>query len=48
MAQKAGAKPILVRTGKGAKTEKEYLKGISSKYDDVQVFDNLLSFVGSL
>ena len=48
MAQKAGAKPILVRTGKGAKTEKEYLKGISSKYDDVQVFNNLLEFAGSL
>ena len=48
MAQKAGAKPILVRTGKGAKTEKEYLKGINNKYDDVQVFDNLLSFVNSL
>jgi len=48
MAQKAGAKPILVRTGKGAKTEKEHLKGINNKYDDVQVFDNLLAFVGSL
>ena len=48
MAQKAGAKPILVRTGKGAKTEKEHLKGISSKYNDVQVFDNLLEFAGSL
>jgi len=48
MAQKAGAKPILVRTGKGAKTEKEHLKGIDNKYDDVQVFDNLLDFVNSL
>ena len=48
MAQKAGAKPILVRTGKGAKTEKEHLKGINNKYNDVQVFDNLLAFVGSL
>ena len=48
MAQKAGAKPILVRTGKGAKTEKDHLKGINNKYDDVQVFDNLLAFVNSL
>ena len=48
MAQKAGAKPILVRTGKGAKTEKEHLKGINNKYDDVQVFDNLLDFVNTL
>ena len=48
MAQKAGAKPILVRTGKGEKTEKEHLKGISSKYNDVQVFDNLLEFASSL
>ena len=48
MAKKAGAKPILVRTGKGAKTEKDHLKGINNKYDDVQVFDNLLDFVNSL
>ena len=48
MAQKFGVKPILVRTGKGEKTEKEYLKGISTKYNDVQVFDNLLEFVNSL
>ena len=48
MAQKAGAKPILVRTGKGAKTEKEHLKGINNKYDNVQIFDNLLDFVNSL
>ncbi len=48
MAQKFGVTPVLVRTGKGAKTEKEYLKGISTKYNDVQVFDNLLDFVNSL
>jgi len=48
MAQKAGAKPILVRTGFGAKTEKEHLKGINNKYNDVQVFDNLLEFASSL
>tara|TARA_B100000287_G_scaffold234555_1_gene220915 strand:- start:1436 stop:2095 length:660 start_codon:yes stop_codon:yes gene_type:complete len=48
MAQKVGAKPILVRTGFGAKTEKEHLKGINNKYNDVQVFDNLLAFVNSL
>ena len=48
MAQKFGVTPVLVRTGKGAKTEKEYLKGISTKYNDVQVFDNLLDFVNTL
>ena len=48
MAQKFGVTPVLVRTGKGAKTEKEHLKGISSKYNDVQVFDNLLEFAASL
>ena len=48
MAQKAGAKPILVRTGKGTAVEKEYLKGINTKYNDVQVFDNLLEFANSL
>ena len=48
MAQKFGVKPILVRTGKGAKTEKDHLKGINTKYTDVQVFDNLLEFVNSL
>ena len=48
MAQNFGVKPILVRTGKGAKTEKDHLKGINTKYNDVQVFDNLLEFVNSL
>ena len=48
MAQKFGVTPVLVRTGKGAKTEKEYLKGISTTYNDVQVFDNLLDFVNTL
>ena len=48
MAQKFGVKPILVRTGKGAKTEKDHLKGINTKYNDVQVFDILLEFVNSL
>ena len=48
MAQKFGVTPVLVRTGKGAKTEKEYLKGISTKYNDVQVFNNLLDFVNTL
>ena len=48
MAQKFGVKPILVRTGKGEKTEKDHLKGINTKYTDVQVFDNLLEFVNSL
>ena len=48
MAQKFGVTPVLVRTGKGAKTEKENLKGISTKYNDVQVFDNLLDFVNTL
>ena len=48
MAQKFEVTPVLVRTGKGAKTEKEYLKGISTKYNDVQVFDNLLDFVNTL
>ena len=48
MAQNGGAKPVLVRTGFGAKTEKENLKGINSKYKDVQIFDNLLDFANSL
>ena len=30
MAQKFGVKPILVRTGKGVKTEKDHLKGINT------------------
>ena len=48
MAIKFGITPVLVRTGKGKTTEKEYLKGMSSKYKEVKVFDNLLSFVDSL
>jgi D-glycero-D-manno-heptose 1,7-bisphosphate phosphatase len=48
MAQKAGAIPVLVRTGKGADTEKKYLKSFDVKYKDVKVFDNLLEFVNSL
>ena len=48
MAQNGGAKPVLVRTGFGSKTEKENLKGINSKYKDVQIFDNLLDFANSL
>ena len=48
MAIKFGVTPVLVRTGKGAKTEKEYLKGMNNKYEGVKVFDNLLSFVDSL
>ena len=48
MAQNGGAKPVLVRTGFGAKTEKENFKGISTKYKDVQIFDNLLDFANSL
>ena len=48
MAIKFGVTPVLVRTGKGEKTEKEHLKGISNKYEGVKVFDNLLSFVDSL
>ena len=48
MAIKFGVTPVLVRTGKGAKTEKEYFKGMNNKYGGVKVFDNLLSFVDSL
>ena len=48
MAIKFGVTPVLVRTGKGAKTEKEHLKGMNNKYQGVKVFDNLLSFVDSL
>ena len=48
MAIKFGVTPVLVRTGKGAKTEKEYLKGMNNKYEGVKIFDNLLSFVDSL
>ena len=48
MAIKFGVTPVLVRTGKGAKTEKEYFKGMNNKYEGVKVFDNLLSFADSL
>jgi len=48
MAQKIGATPVLVRTGKGSETEKKYLKAFDTKYKDVKVFDNLLEFVKSL
>ena len=48
MAQNGGAKPVLVRTGFGKKTEKENFKGINTKYKDVQIFDNLLDFANSL
>ena len=48
MAQKIGAIPILVRTGKGADTEKKYLKSFDTKYKDVKVFNSLLDFVNSL
>jgi len=48
MAIKFGVTPVLVRTGKGKQTEKDYFKGISNKYEGVKVFDNLLSFVDSL
>jgi len=48
MAIKAKSTPVLVRTGKGADTEKKYLKSFDSKYKDVQVFDNLLDFANSL
>ena len=48
MAIKAKATPVLVRTGKGADTERKYLKSFDTKYKDVQVFDNLLDFANSL
>ena len=48
MAIKFGVTPVLVRTGKGKQTEKDHFKGISNKYEGVQIFDNLLSFVDSL
>jgi len=48
MAIKAKATPILVRTGKGADTERKYLKSFDTKYKDVQVFDSLLDFANSL
>lgn len=48
MAQKIGAVPVLVRTGKGSETEKKYLKSFDTKYKDVKVFDNLLEFAKSL
>jgi D-glycero-D-manno-heptose 1,7-bisphosphate phosphatase len=48
MAQKIGAIPILVRTGKGSETEQKYLKSFDTKYKDVKVFDNLLEFANSL
>ena len=48
MAQNGGAKPVLVRTGFGSKTEKENFKGINNKYKDLQIFDNLLDFANSL
>lgn len=48
MAQKAGATPVLVRTGRGLETERKYLKSFNPKYTNVIVFDNLLEFVKSL
>ena len=48
MAIKAKATPVLVRTGKGADTERKYLKSFDTKYKDVQVFDSLLDFANSL
>ena len=48
MAIKFGVTPVLVRTGKGKTTEKEYFKGMNNKYKGVKVFDNLLSFADSL
>jgi len=48
MAIKFGVTPVLVRTGKGKQTEKDHFRGISNKYEGVQIFDNLLSFVDSL
>ena len=48
MAIKAKATPVLVRTGRGADTERKYLKSFDTKYKDVQVFDSLLDFVNSL
>lgn len=48
MAQKIGAVPVLVRSGKGKETEKKYLKSFDSKYKDVKVFENLLEFSNSL
>ena len=38
MAIKSNSIPILVRTGKGTETEKNYLKSFDTKYKDVQVF----------
>ena len=48
MAIKAKSTPVLVRTGRGADTEKKYLKSFDIKYKDVQVFDSLLDFANSL
>ena len=48
MAPKAKATSMFsVRTGKGADTERKYLKSFDTKYKDVQVFDNLLDFANS-
>lgn len=46
MAQKIGATPILVRTGKGATAEKNIKTGMGK--ESIQVFDSLLDFVNSL
>lgn len=48
MAQKIGATPVLVRTGKGLETEKKYLKSFDPKYQNIKVFDTLLDFANSL
>ena len=42
-----GCVPVLVRTGKGQKTEKALLKE-TNNYSTVQVFDNLQEFVDCL
>ena len=48
-AYKAGATPILVRTGHGEETEKELKKFSAEKYrKKTKIFDNLLEFAESL
>ena len=48
MAQKIGATPILVRTGKGKETEKKHFNSFNSKYENVEIYDNLLEFAKNL
>lgn len=47
-AKKAGAKPVLVKTGNGKKTFKKITKNKELELNDIDVFDSLSSFTDAL